>query len=122
MTSAAPALAAYFDPLCEWHPFPPINELHGTADTEAGFWGLLLLAMPDMERRILLFCGGEFDGRFVGGAGSRGTSHGYLTGTFTHDWLGIPATGKQLYVGIGEFYRVEGGRIVEARDCSIWLT
>ena len=114
-TSAAPALAAYFDPQCDWHTFHPINELHGTAEIETGFWGPLLHAMPDMERRIHLFYGGEFDGRFVGGAGTWVTSHGYLTGTFTNDWLGIPATGKQLYVRIGEFYRVKGGRIVEAR-------
>ena len=115
VTSAAPALAEFFDPQCEWHTFHPINVLHGIAEIESGFWQPLLRAMPDMERRTQLFFGGEFDGRFCGGAGTWVTAHGYLTGTFTHDWLGIPATGKQLYVRIGEFYRVEGGRIVDAR-------
>lgn len=113
--SAAPALAKYFDPRCAWHTFHPINELHGTAEIEGSFWQPLLHAMPDMERRIQLFFAGEFDGRFCGGAGTWVTSHGYLTGTFVQDWLGIPATGEQLYVRIGEFYRVENGRIVDAR-------
>lgn len=113
--SAAPALAKFFDPACEWHTFHPINELHGTHEIDAKFWQPLLHAMPDIERRTQLFFAGEFDGRFCGGAGTWVTAHGYLTGTFTHDWLGIPATGEQLYVRIGEFYRVENGRIVDAR-------
>lgn len=33
----------------------------------------------------------------------------------TADWLGIPATGDTVYVRIGEFYRVEDSKIVEAR-------
>ena len=113
--SAAAALAEFFDPQCAWHTFHPINELQGTTEIEAGFWQPLLHAMPDMERRIQLFFAGEFDGRFCGGAGTWVTSHGYLTGTFINNWLGIPATGKPLYVRIGEFYRVENGRIVDAR-------
>ncbi len=113
--SAAPALAEFFDPHCAWHTFHPINELHGTLEIHAKFWQPLLHAMPDMERRIQLFFAGDFDGRFCGGAGTWVTSHGYLTGTFVNDWLGIPATSEPLYVRIGEFYQVENGRIVDAR-------
>lgn len=113
--SAKPALAEFFDPNCEWHTFHPINELHGTAEIDAKFWQPLLYAMPDVERRTQLFFAGDFDGRFCGGAGTWVTAHGYLTGTFANDWLGIPATGEPLYVRIGEFYRVENNKIVEAR-------
>ena len=115
VSSAMPALGEFFDPNCKWHTFHPINELDGVHDINAKFWQPLLHAMPDMERRTQLFFGGEFDGRFCGGAGTWVTAHGYLTGTFTNDWLGIPATGEQLYVRIGEFYRVENNKIVEAR-------
>lgn len=115
VTSAAPALAEFFNPHCQWYTFHPINELHGTHEIEAKFWQPLLHAMPDMERRTQLFFGGEFDGRFCGGAGTWVTAYGYLTGTFANDWLGIPATGEPLYVRIGEFYRVENNTIVEAR-------
>lgn len=114
-STAEPALAAYFDPACEWHTFHPINELHGTQEIEAKFWQPLLHAMPDMERRTQIFFASEFDGRFCGGAGTWVTAFGYLSGTFVRDWLGIPATGEPLYVQIGEFYRVDSGKIVEAR-------
>ena len=113
--AAMPALAEFFDPACQWHTFHPINELHGTAEIALKFWQPLLHAMPDMERRTQLFFAGDFDGRFCGGAGTWVTAHGYLSGTFVNDWLGIPATGEPLYVRIGEFYRVENNKIVEAR-------
>ena len=117
--SASPALAQYFDPACEFHVFHPINTLHSTAAMNAKFWQPLLYAMPDLERRTQLFFAGEFDGRFCGGAGAWVTAHGYLCGTFVHDWLGIPATGDTVYVRIGEFYRVadtpQGPRIIDAR-------
>ena len=117
--SASPALAQYFDPECEFHVFHPINTLHGTAAMNAKFWQPLLHAMPNLERRTQLFFAGEFDGRFCGGAGAWVTAHGYLCGTFVHDWLGIPATGDTVYVRIGEFYRVadtpQGPRIIDAR-------
>ena len=114
-TSAAPALAQYFSPDCAWEVFHPINALHGTAQIDAQFWQPLLRALPNLERRTDLFFAGEFDGRFVGGAGTWVTAHGYLCGTFVADWLGIPATGDTVYIRIGEFYRVVGDRIVEAR-------
>lgn len=118
-TDAAPALAQFFDPACACHVFHPVNELHGITDIQAKFWQPLLHAMPNAERRCDLFFAGEFDGRFCGGAGTWVTAHGYLCGTFVHDWLGIPATGDTLYVRIGEFYRVadtpQGPKIVDAR-------
>ena len=113
--SAASALAQYFSPDCAWEVFHPINQLHGTAQIDAQFWQPLLHALPNLERRTDLFFAGAFDGRFVGGAGTWVTAHGYLCGTFVADWLGIPATGDTLYIRIGEFYRVESERIVEAR-------
>ena len=115
VTSALPALQQYFDPACEFHVFHPINQCNGVEAFDAAFWQPLLRAMPNLERRLDLFFAGDFDGHICGGAGTWVTTTGYLMGTMTADWLGIPATGDTVYVRIGEFYRVEGTRIVEAR-------
>jgi predicted ester cyclase len=112
---ARPALEKFFAADCPCHVFHPINEVHGIESMAAKFWQPLLKAMPNLERRMQLFFAGEFDGRFCGGAGTWVTSHGYLMGTFANDWLGIPATGDTVWVRIGEFYRVENGKIVDAR-------
>ena len=112
---ALPALRQYFAPDCECHVFHPINELRGIAEINAKFWQPLLQAMPNLERRTQLFFAGDFDGRFCGGEGTWVTAHGYLMGTMAKDWLGIPATGDTVWVRIGEFYRVEDGKIVDAR-------
>jgi SnoaL-like polyketide cyclase len=115
VTSASAALAQFFAPDCVQHTFHPFNALYGIAAMDAQFWQPLLHAMPNLERRTDLFFAGEFDGRFCGGAGTWVTAHGYLCGTMLHDWLGIPATGDTIYLRIGEFYRVENGKIVDAR-------
>ena len=113
--SAAPALQQFFHADTQFHCFHPINTLHGLTDIDAQFWQPLLRAMPNLERRTDLYFAGEFDGRFCGGAGTWVTSTGYLMGTMTGDWLGIPATGDTVCVRIGEFYRVENEKIVDAR-------
>ena len=115
VASALPGLQHYFDPACEFHVFHPINQCNGIAAFDAAFWQPLLRAMPNLERRLDLFFAGEFDGHICGGAGIWVTTTGYLVGTMTADWLGIPATGDTVYIRIGEFYRVEGSKIVEAR-------
>jgi predicted ester cyclase len=114
-TNAEAALAQFFSADCECHVFHPVNEVHGIEAMAEKFWNPLLAAMPNLERRCDLFFAGEFDGRFCGGAGTWVTAHGYLLGTMVKDWLGIPATGDTVFVRIGEFYRVEAGKIVEAR-------
>ena len=39
---------------------------------------------------------------------------GYFTGTFQHDWLGIPATGKKTNIRFGQFYKIRGEKIAES--------
>ena len=109
------ALATHFSADCQWHTSHPINQLCGPAEINARFWQPLMAAIPDMERRTDIFFGGYFDGRFHGGAGNWACATGYYVGTFVQDWLGIPATGEPIFVRFGEFYRFEGGKIVEAR-------
>jgi predicted ester cyclase len=110
-----PALDKFLAPDAQCHVFHPINQVHGIEAMHAKFWQPLLQAFPNLERRCDLLFAGDFDGRFCGGAGTWVTAHGYLCGTFEQDWLGIPASGDTVYVRIGEFYRVEGDKIVDAR-------
>ena len=114
-TDSRPTLDRFFTPDAQCHVFHPINEVHGIDAMHANFWQPLLKAFPNLERRCDLLFAGDFDGRFCGGAGTWVTAHGYLMGTMAHDWLGIPASGDTVFVRIGEFYRVENGRIVDAR-------
>ena len=110
-----PALERFFAADAQCHVFHTINQVHGIDAMHAQFWQPLLKAFPNLERRCDLLFAGEFDGRFCGGAGTWVTAHGYLCGTMVHDWLGIPASGDTVYVRIGEFYRVQDGKIVDAR-------
>lgn len=90
-----------------WHGPHPINSHLGAAAVLANFWRPFLAALPDLERRDDILLAGEFkNGHWVGATG-------YYTGTFTADWLGIPATGQVLNVRFGEFSRIEDGKVRE---------
>ena len=100
---------------CRWHVSHPINTLVGPDAVAAGFFAPLAQAMPDLERRTDIFFGGHWDGHLDGGEGWWVSTTGHYLGTFRTDWLGIPATGEPATLRFGEFYRIEGGLIVEAR-------
>lgn len=85
----------------------PINHFDGVGEVVAGFWRPLLRSFPDLRRETDVFLGGEFDDKeWVCGTG-------YFVGTFAHDWLGIPATGKAARIRFGEFCAVHDGQITE---------
>ena len=109
------ALATQVAAQAEWHVFHPINGLSGAQAVADGLYGPLIQAFPDLERRTDIFFGGHWDGHIVGGQGHWCTAVGHYMGTFTHPWQGIAPTGKTACLRFGEFYRCEGGRIVEAR-------
>ena len=111
----AAACGRWLAPDCAWHGPHPINELQGAQAVADGFWAPLQSAFADLERRPDIFMAGHWDGRLDGGAGCWVASTGHYLGSFCADWLGIPATGEPASLRYGEFYRVEGGRIVEAR-------
>ena len=102
-------------PDAQWVVSHPVNDLVGPEAVAAGFCAPLLTALPDLERRTDLFFAGQWDGRACGGAGLWVTCTGHYLGTFTQPLFGIPATGEPVWLRFGEFYRVEDGRIAEAR-------
>ena len=117
----ATACAELLAPDCSWHGPHPFPTLVGPQAVAEQFFGPLCAAFPDLERRPDIFFAGEWDGRFDGrfyadsGAGTWVCSTGHCMGTFSADWLGIPATGEPASLRYGEFYRVVDGRIAEAR-------
>lgn len=86
----------------------PMNESRGVDSLMATLWAPLFAALADVERRDLLVVGGQFEGRdYVGMVG-------HYCGTFRHEWLGIPATGRPIFLRYGEVHEVRDGKIVQS--------
>lgn len=100
-----------------WNGSAPIDQIMGVDALITDFWEPLLKSFPDIKRKTDIFMGGIDDGQSVYGSdnGEEWVSgYGYLTGTFVHDWLGIPATGKKTNINFGQFYALHEGMIVES--------
>ncbi len=98
-----------------WHCSHPINELNGHAAISEEWLKPLAAAFPDLERRADIMLTGFFDGRFCGGAGVWVATTGHYCGTFSVPLFGIQPNNNLAFLRYGEFYRVEAGKIVEAR-------
>ncbi len=103
-----PQAAALFARDAEIRAAHPINEVRGIGFLEGALYGPLMAALPDLERRDSILVGGTYEGRTYIAA------VGHYCGTFRRDWLGIPATGRTLYLRYGEVFEVRDGRIVQA--------
>jgi predicted ester cyclase len=104
----AGALARAYHTDAVWRGSHPMNEMTGIAAIEAQVWRGLHHAFPDLERRAAILMAGTYDGHDLVGC------TGHLCGTFHKDWLGIPATGKTVYLRFGEFHRMVDGRIAQS--------
>ena len=100
-----------------WHGPAPLGDLQGSRLFVSEFWLPLLHSFPDLKRETHIFHGGQSNGRLDGNIALDGhmwvSGTGYLHGTFSNDYLTIPATGNMVSIRWGEFCRVENGRIVE---------
>jgi predicted ester cyclase len=104
----ASTLQSAFKPDVAWHGPHPINEQHGLDNLVTGFWDPLRQSFPDLKRTCDIFVGGQSEGEdWV-------TGTGYFTGTFAHNWLGIPATGEKTYIRFGQFYVMQDEKISES--------
>jgi predicted ester cyclase len=99
----ADVVRAYVHADAVWHGPHPINDLEGVEALLEGFWQPLFWSIPDLRRHTDIFIGGYV--HWVGAIG-------HLSGTFSHDWLGIPATGGQVHIRFGEFNAVDDGKII----------
>jgi predicted ester cyclase len=73
----------------------------------------LLTAMPDLERRDMIVLAG----RTPEGQDWVGMMGNYM-GTFTAPFLDIPPTGHLAHMRYHEFYRLDGGKVVEVQ--AVW--
>lgn len=100
-----------------WNGPDPINRLNGVRAFAADFWTPLMQSFPDLTRETHIFMGGQSNGRVNGDISKDGrmwvSGTGYLTGTFTNDYLTIPANQKEVRIRWGEFCCMEEGKIVE---------
>ena len=97
-----------YHPHATWRGSHPLNDITGTDAIEATVWQPLARAMPDLERRDLIVIGGQYEGRDMVAC------MGHYCGTFRRDWLGIPATGRPVYLRYGEVHVIEDGLITQS--------
>jgi predicted ester cyclase len=91
-----------------WNGPQPINEIGSSDALIRDFWEPLRHSFPDIKREAEILMGDvDGDDDWVSGMG-------YLTGTFVHDWLGIPATGKKTHIHFGQFFVMRDAKIVES--------
>ncbi len=89
------------------HPFNELKAAHAVAET---LWKPLLKAFTAMQRRQDIFLAGTSDTDGTQWV----TSMGNFMGLFDKDWLGIPATGKIMFLPYVEFNRIDDGKICES--------
>jgi len=91
-----------------WRGSHPLNDVNGIDAIDSFVWRPLLRALPDLERRDLIFVAGDYEARdYV-------ASIGHFCGTFENDWLGIPSNGQPMYLRYGEVHQIVDGQIVQS--------
>ena len=89
----------------------PFEDLAGPAGLWESAYAPLFEAMPDLERREFILMAGPRRG--IGQGSNWVGLAGNFVGTLANPWLGIPGTGKPVYMRYHEYLRIEGDRIVE---------
>ncbi len=94
----------------------PFHGVTGPQDLWDRVYAPLLRAMPDMERlEFITMAGPRWGDRPSGDWVGLG---GNIVGTLRGSWLGIPATGKPVFMRYHEYLRVEDGKVVELQ--GLW--
>jgi predicted ester cyclase len=100
-------------PGMHWHGFAPLDSLRGPKRFLGQFWLPFRAAFSNPVRENHMFLGGisvgsedgqSDEGMWVGGTG-------YFRGVFSQDWLGIPASGREVSIRWGE--------LCQLQDCVI---
>lgn len=90
-----------------WYGVHPFGEQDGAEAVASAFWQPLLEAWSPVQRRQDIFFAGQ-----VEEDGSEWVcSMGQLLGLFDKPWLGIPPTGKMVFLRYAEFNCVQDGSI-----------
>ena len=110
------ALARLIAPEAELRLCHPFATVRGPEALWEVLYAPLLQAMPDMERRDFIVMAGAAShtdrrGDWIGLGGN-------IIGTLRAPWLGIPATGRPVFLRYHEYMRIEGDQVVEME--MIW--
>lgn len=101
-----------------WRGMHPFYEQYGAEAVIETFWKPLRASFSPIQRREDMFFAGDND--CDNGDTQWVVSVGNLLGLFDNDWLGIPHTGKMVFLRYAEFHRVEGDKIAEtALFCDV---
>jgi predicted ester cyclase len=107
----AGVLAAHTSDNYLWRGMHPFYEQQGAKAVAEVFWLPLRRSLTSLQRREDIFMAGQND--VDGGKATWVASMGHMMGLLDHDWLGIPATGKMVFLPYAEFHRVDNDKIVE---------
>lgn len=86
----------------------PFNRISGARSYCDQFFAGLRRAFTGFHRRDDILMGGAYDG------GEWVATHGNYVGSFDADWLGLSDSGRLEYLRFGEFFRFEGGKVIQA--------
>lgn len=90
---------------CQFNVSHPINELNGINNVLQGYFALLKNSLPNIQRKpFISFCDDYNGSSWI-------CSTGYFTGTFSHDFLTIPATKEPLFIRYMEMAQIKSGKI-----------
>ncbi len=115
-TMAAAASAHLPEHFC-WNGPAPLGQITGSSALAEQVFAPLKAAIPDLKRQTHILMGGQSsdhvgddakDAFWVAGTG-------YLTGTATHSFIGIPATDQPLRIRWSEFIRFKDDEMVESQ-------
>jgi len=111
--SVRAALKELFTSDATIHLCHPFGDVSGPDALYQAAYAPLFAAIPDLERRDYIVTAGvtQEGAEWVGCCG-------FYTGTFAAPFLNIPPTGHQVGMRFHEFFRFDGGKIVEMQ--AIW--
>ncbi|MDE0816978.1 MAG: ester cyclase [Pirellulaceae bacterium] len=100
----------------DWNASQPINQIRGTDALIADFYEPFRHSFPDVKLTADILMGAPTES--WNGESTNGehwvSGIGYLTGTFVHDWIGIPATGKKTNIHFGQFFLMRDEKVAES--------
>jgi len=109
--AARRAITVFFAPNAKIRLCHPYKDVASADDLWARVYAPLFAAMPDLERRDFIVMAGPRWGE--GQTGNWIGLGGNFVGTFSAPWLGIPPSGKPVFMRYHEYLRIEDGKVVE---------
>ena len=105
-TNVKSILETYFDKNVTVNITSPFKELTNIKEFNDTFWTPLFNSFPDLENQPYILVGGDYEKR------SYVSCTGNFIGTFTKDWLDIPATKQPTWLRYAAHFMIEDNKIL----------